>query len=244
MLEVGSGRFIPGFEEQLIGATVGEERELNVSFPAEYPAEDVAGKDAVFAVTIHGIQRKQTPELDDAFAASLDMDGVDSVETLRDRVKADITERRDSQAKEALHRSVVDALIERTDFEVPPGLTDRRLQQRLQMAHQELGQFMPHEELHGRLREWETEWRPEAERDVREALLLEAVSGQLEVEVADADVDAKIEELAREQGMAPDRLRSAYEERGMIDALRSRLAEEKALDYLTSEAKVEETTGT
>ncbi|MCG8590274.1 MAG: trigger factor [Proteobacteria bacterium] len=244
IVEIGSGRFIPGFEEQLVGATAGEERQLTVAFPDDYPAEDLAGKEAVFDVKVHALQRRQVPDLDDAFAKELGLEGVETLEELREKIRTDLTERQENAAKEALHRSVMDSLIERAEFEVPPGLIDRRLQQRLEMAHQQLGQMLPHEELHQRLAQWQEEWRPDAERDVREALLLEAVAREKEFDASDEEVDAKIEDLAREQGMAVPRLRKAYEERGMIDSLRQRLAEEKALEFLAAEAKVEETTGT
>ena len=244
VLELGSGRFIPGFEEQLVGARVGEEVTVRVSFPDDYPAEDLAGKDAVFEVTVRGLQHKETPALDDEFAAGLGYENVETVEQLRARLRENLEKERTEAADQEARKTVVDALIERTPFEVPPGMVQRRLTHRLEMAHQQLGQFMPHEELHQQLGRWQEEWRPDAERDVRESLLLEAVADAQEFDASADEVTARIEEQAAEQGTAPDRLREMYDSRGLMAGLESQIREEKALEFLLAGAKVEETTGT
>jgi trigger factor len=244
VLELGSGRFIPGFEEQLEGAKVGDAVTVNVTFPDDYPAEDVAGKDAVFAVTVRGIQRKDTPELDDEFVKGMGDDAVQTVDALRGQLRTNLEEQRSKGAEQETRRSVVDSLIERSEFEVPPGMVQQRLSQRLEMAHQQLGQFMPHDEMHEQLNRWQQEWAPDAERDVRESLLLEAVAQEKAFEVASDEVDAKIDQQASDQGIAPDRLREMYDERGLMSGLEAQIREEKALEFLLSEAKVEETTGT
>jgi trigger factor len=243
-VEIGSGRLVPGFEDGLRGATRGERREVQVTFPDDYAAEDLRGKSAVFDVEVRGLQRRQLPALDDAFAKELGEEGIETLEALRARLREAITERRERAAQDALRRSLLDALIERTSFEVPPGLVDRQLSRRLSNAHDQLHSLMPHDELHARMDEWRVAWRPEAEREVREALLLEAVAAQQGFEAADAEVQERIERTAREQGIAPARLAALYEERGMTPALRVRIREEKALEFLTSRAKVAETSGT
>jgi trigger factor len=243
-VEIGSGRLVPGFEDGLRGATRGEQREVQVTFPDDYAAEDLRGKSAVFSVEVRALQRRQLPALDDAFAKELGEEGIETLEALRARLREAITQRRERAAQEALRRSLLDALIERTSFEVPPGLVDHQLSRRLSNAHEQLHSLMPHDELHARIDEWRVAWRPEAEREVREALLLEAVAAQQGFEAADAEVQERIEQIAREQGIAPARLAALYEERGMTPALRVRIREEKALEFLTSRAKVAETSGT
>ncbi len=242
-IELGSGRMIPGFEDGIEGMTLGEEKQIRVTFPEEYPAEDVAGKDATFDITLQGIKRRVLPELDDAFAKEVDEE-LDGIDALRDKLRTDLVEGKERQAKEALHKSLMDALIERTEFDVPAGMIERRLNQQLQRAHEQLKQAMPHDELHQRLNEWSESWRPEAEREVREHLLLEAVAAKQEIEVGDEALDRKLEEMARDQGMDKDRLRSAYEEQGVLDALRSQIASDQALEFLMAGAKVEEISGT
>ena len=241
-LELGTGRFIPGFEEQLEGATAGEDREIRVSFPEDYGAAHLAGKEALFAAHVARLQRRDLPELDDAFAKELGE--FETMEDLRKRIRADLLEAREHGAKAELRRTLMDALIERTAFEVPPGLLERRLEQRLAMARQQLGSAFPEDELNQRLIEWRERWRPGAERDVREMLLLEAVAREVGCEVEDSEVDERIEQTAREQGIDPARMRQAYGERGMLEAMRAQMVEDKALEFLISEAKVEEMTGT
>jgi trigger factor len=240
LIEIGSGGYIPGFEEQLKGARAGDARELRVTFPADYGAKELAGKSAVFATTVKKVQKRETPALTDEFAASLGDEGVTTVNALRVRVRADALARKERSAKEELRRSVMEALVARASFEVPQGLVTRRLSQRLDVAHQQLGQFMPHEELHQRMDQWREEWRPEAEKEVRESLLLEAIADAEKIEVADAQLDERIAQMARDQGLAADRLRKQYGERGMLEGLRGRLRVEAALDRVLALATVAE----
>lgn len=242
-IEIGSGGYIPGFEEQLRGAGPGEARELNVSFPADYGAEELRNKHAVFAVTVKAVQKRETPALTDEFAKSLGDEGVATVEALRERVRGDLTTRRERSANDELRRSVMEGLVALAEFDVPPGLVSRRLSQRLDTAHKQLAQFMPHEELHQRMAQWEEEWRPDAEREVRESLLLEAIADEEKIEVADAQVDERIAQMAREQGLAAERLRKQYEERGLVENLRGRLRIDQALDRVLALAKVAEPSG-
>jgi len=242
ILELGTERFIPGFEEQLEGATAGEDKEIRVSFPEDYGAAHLAGKEALFAAHVVRVQRRDLPELDDAFVKELGE--FETMEDLRNRIRTDLLEMRERGAKAELRRTLMDALIERTAFEVPPGMLERRLEQRLAMARQQLGSAFPEDELNQRMIEWRERWRSGAERDVREILLLEAVAREVGCEVEDSEIEERIEQMAREQGIDPARMRQAYGERGMLDALRAQLLEDKALEFLVSEAKVEEMTGT
>jgi len=243
-VELGTGRLVAGFEEGLEGARRAESRELSVTFPEDYPAADLRGQQAVFSVSVRALQRRSVPALDDAFAKGLGEEGVGTLEELRARIREMLHARRERAADEALHRSLLDALIERAPCEVPPGLVERRLSQRLASAHDQLESVLSHDELHARMDEWRVSWRPEAERDVRESLLLEAVAEQQGLGATDAELEERIERLARDQGVAPDRLKKLYHERGLAEGLRARLRDEKALEFLTSRAKVEVTSGT
>ena len=242
VVELGTERFIPGFEEQLEGAAAGEDREIRVSFPEDYGAAPLAGKEALFATHVARVQRRDLPELDDAFAK--DLGEFETMEDLRNRIRSDLLETRERGAKAELRRTLMDSLIERTAFEVPPGMLERRLEQRLAIARQQLASAFPEDELNQRMIEWRERWRPAAERDVREMLLLESVAREAGCEVEESEVEERVEQMAREQGIDPARMREAYGERGMLDALRAQLLEDKALEFLVSEAKVEEMTGT
>ncbi len=195
-------------------------------------------------MSVQRVQRRDVPALDDAFAKSLGDAGVETVDALRERVRSDLTARRERAAREELRRSVMDQLIARSEFDVPPGMVQRRLSQRIETAHEQLAQFMSHDELHERLHQWEEDWRKDAEREVRESLLLDAIATQEQIAVGDEEVSARIAQLAREQGMAAERLRKSFEERGGLVGLAARLRSEKALDRLLAEAKVAEASST
>jgi len=239
-LELGSGRFVPGFEEQLEGAQAGDDVTVDITFPDDYGSAELAGQTARFDVHVVTIRRRDVPELDDEFAKDLDEE-FETLADLRARVRSDLEKNAERRAQGELERSVVDALIERTPFDLGPGLIERQLQSRLAGAHRQLEASIPHERLHEQLARWREEWRPQAEREVRETLLLEAVAQHQGLEVDDGEIDAHLAEVAAEQA-GPDvaQLRKAYEERNLIEGLRAQLLERKALAWLCAEAKVEE----
>lgn len=237
-IEIGSERFIPGFEQQLVGAHTGQRVDVIVTFPTDYANAEVAGKEAVFEVQVHALRRRQPALLDDEFAR--DLGEFDSLEALRARVRTDLVAARERESRALLERTLLDALLERTRFDVPPGLVERRLQQRLARAHRELEHSMPHETLHAQLDHWTEAWRPDAERDVRVSLLLETVAKTRVITVDDAEVDARLDEMARQQGVDPAQLRRLYRERDAIGLVRSQLVDERALASLVRDAKIEE----
>jgi len=236
-IEIGSGQMIPGFEDQLTGAKKGDDVEVAVTFPEDY-REELAGKDATFAVHVAAVQRRVMPEVDDAFAK--EVADVESVDALRERVGDDLRESRERNAKTRLRETLMDDVLGRFDFEVPPGLVERRVASRLESAHRQLAQAMPHEELHQQLTRWQEEWRPAAEREVREEIVLEAVAQDAGIEVADEELDERMETMARDQGVDVKRLRDAYEQGGALEGLRAGLLEEKGFDHLVEKAKIEE----
>jgi trigger factor len=239
-LEIGSGRFIPGFEEQLIGAVAGEDRELAVRFPDDYGSREVAGKDAVFAAHVVAIKRRHVPDLDDEFAK--DRGEFETLEELRDRIRSDLMSARLAEAQNVLRRGLMDVLIERTPFEVPPGLVANELERQLGAARRRLQGSVPEQALHAQLERWKEDWRERAEREVREGLLLEAVAAAEAISVTDEEVEQRIEEVALGQGTDAEALRSAVGRDNLQRALRAQLVDERALDFLVREAKVEETT--
>jgi trigger factor len=241
-LELGGGQFIPGFEEQLVGVRAGEDLEVRVSFPDDYHASELAGKEAVFATHVVAVKRRQVPELDDEFAK--DLGDFETLEDLRARIREDLEKAREHESKQELHRTVMDSLIERAPLDVPPGMVERQLEGRLRQAHQRFGDQIPHEVLHQQLDRWREEWREGAERQVRESLLLEAVAESENLSVSPEDVSSRVQEMAQEQGVDAERLLQAYGGEGFEGALEAQLRDEKALEFLVARAKVEETTDT
>jgi len=159
------------------------------------------------------------------------------------RVRSDLLESQERAATQVLHRSLMDALIERTSFDVPAGMIRRGLESQLANARRRLEGRVPPAELEHQIARWGEEWREGAEREVRERLLLEAVARARELEVSDEAVDARVEEVAQAQGLDPKELQGMADD-GLRDALRAQLLEERALALLAGEAKVEETTDT
>ena len=241
-LEVGSGRFIPGFEEQLVGAKSGDDCEFQVTFPEDYGNAELAGKDAVFAVHVAAVKRRVLPELDDEFAK--DLGDFETLKDLRNSVREDMTKLRERNADQELHRTLLDSLIERASFDVPPGMVEQQLQHQLRSAHDRFAGAIDHDTLHQQLEQWKGQWRESAHRKVQEALLLEAVARTHQIKVSPEEVEARIQEMAEQQGVDPARLRQQHGGDDLVRALEGQLADEKALEFLSSQARVEETTDT
>ena len=241
-LEVGADRFIPGFEDQLIGAQAGEDREVRVVFPEPYGNAEIAGKEAAFAVHVVDVRKRQIPEFDDEFAK--DVGDFDSLEALRAKVCADLESDQERESKETFRTTLMDALLERMDFAVPPGMVDRQLQNQLASAQRRLEEQLDHDAIHAQLDRWREAWRPRAERDVREMLTLQAIAKAQGIEVADDEVRVRIDALLGEPGRQAARLRELREDESLRGALRLQLRDEKVLDFLASTAKIEESTGT
>jgi trigger factor len=240
-LEVGSGRFIPGFEEQLIGARAGDDVEVRVTFPEGYANRELSGQDAVFACHVAAVKKRQIPELDDEFAK--DVGEFETLGELRQRIRDDLTEAGERESKQILRRSLMDALVERSEFEVPPGMVEHQLERQIHTAKQRMQGQVPDEAIEPQLAQWREQWREPAEREVREMLILEAVAKANDIEVDDSEVDAKLQELAGQQGIDPEVLLKAYGGDGFKRGLRAQLVDEKVLAFLVAEAKVEEKTG-
>jgi trigger factor len=241
-LEIGAGRFIPGFEDQLTGAQAGDEREVRVMFPDAYANSELAGREAVFAVHVVDVRRRQVPELDDEFAK--DVGDFTSLEALRARIRADLESSQERESKQTFRTTLMDALLKRVEFSVPPGMIDRQLQSQLASAHRRLEGQLDHDSIHAQLDRWREEWRPRAERDVREMLVLRSIAKKRGIEIADAEVSARIDELAGGADAQGVRRRELHEDASLREALRAQLLEEKVLDLLGSTAKVRESTGT
>ena len=240
-LELGSGRFVPGFEEQLVGASAEEDREVRVTFPEDYDPS-VAGKDAVFAVHVAAVKRRDVPDLDDDFAR--DLGEFDTLDALRERIESDLRRDAESRAERALRQSVAGALAERCDFEVPPGAIDYQLERRLRMAAQDLLRSgMPEEVLSGQIDAWRREWRPAAEQELREQWVLEAVAEAREVAVDEAEVEERVAELAAARGLSVSDLRDELDAQALESSIRADLRRDKALDFIVSTAKVEDASG-
>ena len=237
-LEIGSEKFIPGFEEQLVGAVSGEDRDVTVTFPDDYGSEDLQGKQAVFAVRVLAVQRRELPEPDDEFAK--DLGEFETLEALRERIRSDLEQEREAAADGMLKRTVMDALIQQTDFEVGPGVVERQLQSQLASLQRRFEGQMPPDVLQSQLARAQEEGREAAERSVRERLLLQAIIKAQGLEVDSEEVEERLAKMAEGQGMDVSQLRQMARDQGWHEALEAEMLEGKALDFLAAGATVAE----
>lgn len=238
-VELGSGRSLPGFEDQLVGMVVGQEREFELALPERDAAPEAEGKTASFHVKLVGLKRRELPELDDEFAKD-----VSELATL-DELRADLERRvqagREAEEKRLLREAVIGALIEANPFPVPMGLVERQLSNRISSATAQLQKQIPEEELGRLMGSWLQEWRPQAERDVRLALLVPEIAKAEGIEVSSEDVDDQLRRIAEERGSSLSALKRSYREQGLLEALAGGLLEQRVVEFLVSRATLSDT---
>ncbi|WP_066365881.1 trigger factor [Neobacillus fumarioli] len=237
-LELGSNTFIPGFEEQLIGVKAGESKDVEVTFPEEYHAADLAGKPAVFKVTVHEIKAKEIPALDDEFAKDVD-DEVETLDALKEKIKTRLEENKKHEAEHHVRDSVVEKAAENAEVDIPPVMIeneiDRMIQefgQRLQMQGMNLDlyyQFSGQDEK--ALRE---QMKEEAEQRVKVNLTLEAIAKVENLEVTDEEINAELEKMANMYNMTADAIKRAL---GGVQGIKGDLELRKAVDFLVENKK-------
>lgn len=237
-LELGSGQFIPGFEEQLIGTAAGESKDVEVSFPEEYHAAELAGKPATFKVTVHEIKTKQLPELDDEFAKDADEE-VETLDALKEKIKTRLEESKKHEAEHHVRDTVVEAAAANAEMEIPAAMVDtevnrmmQEFEQRLQMQGMNLElyfQFSGQDEA--ALRE---QMKEEAEKRVRVNLTLEAIAKAENIEVSDEEVSEELNKMAEMYNMSADQITQAL---GSLEGLKADLQIKKAVDFLVENSK-------
>ena len=238
-VRVGQGDIADGLIPQLAGKKLGDTFEFDQTFPADHRLEWVRGKVAHFKMTLKGLKMRQVPSLDDEFAKDLGVEGVDSLEKLRARIREDLTKREQRRSDIELRDALVKAALAKNDFEVPPALVERAIDMMIggageRMARQgldirQMGLDLP------RLR---AELRDQALVQVKGALLLEAIADTEKIEVNEADVEAEIAKTASELNLPLAKVQQQMRSGESRLALRNRIMEDKALAFLTSEAKL------
>lgn len=237
-LTLGSGRFIPGFEDQLVGASPGEHRQVTVTFPEEYGEESLAGREAVFETDVKEVRAPKPTEIDDEFAQKF---GQETVESLRQRLRETLIEEYRQAARGRLKRQLLDKLAERVNFPVPEGLVDSEFDNIWhQIEHaREHGSDDP--DLQKPEEDLRAEYRAIAERRVRLGLLLAEIGRQNNIEVGKDELNAAI---AREMRKYPDQQEQFIDylknNQGAIESIRAPLLEEKVVDYILELATVHE----
>ena len=204
-LTIGSGQFIPGFEEQLIGMEIGEEREINVTFPEEYHAANLAGKPAMFKVKLISIKEKILPELDDEFAK--DVSEFETLDEYKKDLEKKIKEEKEASAKNAKEMAVIDELVKNTEVTIPESMIEDEVENMVEQFKANLSyQGLTLEQYCGFMNTdvngFKTNLKPESEKNVKMKLALEAVAKVEDIKVEDKEIDEKIDELKKQYGSA------------------------------------------
>ena len=236
-LEIGSGSFIPGFEDQLVGMKIDEEKEINVKFPEEYFSKELAGKDAVFKVKLHSIKKKELPELDDEFAK--DVSEFDTLAELKASIKEKLEKSNAQRAKYETEEAAMKAVCEDAKLDIPTGMIElevdnmmKDFEQRLSYQGLNMEQYL---KMIGRTEEeMRKEYEPQATEAIKSRLVLEAIINAEKIEASEEEINAKMEEMANNYGKKVEEL-SGNE--NLKKYLNDGIKSEKALEFIVENAK-------
>ncbi len=203
-LTIGSGQFIPGFEEQIIGKSIGDEFDVNVSFPEDYQSEELKGKPALFKVKLNEIKETEIPEIDDEFAK--DVSEFDTLDEYKEELKKNIRDTRKKEAEEKMKDAALDAAVANAEVDVPKAMVDRRIEgnisdfeMRIKYQGMQLDQYL--DMIGMKVDDLKEQYRESSKTQVKAQLVVEAISELEKIEASDEDVEAKIEEAAGNYGM-------------------------------------------
>jgi trigger factor len=238
-VQVGQGELVDGFLPQLVGKRLGEVVEIDQAFPVDYRVEGLRGKVGHFTVTLKGLKTRQVPSLDDELAKDLGIEGVETLEQLRARIRGDVEKRERRRSESELKEALVKAALARNDFEVPPALVERAIDAMIQGAADRFArQGLDIRQMGLDLPRLRADLREQALTQVKGALLLEAIADQEKIEATDEDVQAEIARTASELNMPLAKVQQQMRGGEARIALSNKIREDKALAFLTSEAKL------
>ncbi|MCI8549089.1 MAG: trigger factor [Lachnospiraceae bacterium] len=238
-LVIGSGQFIPGFEDQLIGKNVGEEVEVNVTFPTPYQAKELEGKEAVFKVTVKELKAKELPEIDDEFAS--EVSEFETLEEYKKSVADKLREQKEADAKRTKEDEVVSKAVENATMEIPDAMIKTQASnmvnefaQRMQGQGLTMEQYMQYT---GTTREqMEEQMEGQAKKRIEVRLTLEAIAKAEDIQVSDEELDKEVEEMAKAYKMEVDQLKKFMGD-AEVQQMKTDLAVQKAVDLIVAEAK-------
>lgn len=236
-LGLGSGQFIPGFEDQIVGHETGDEFEISVKFPEEYQAENLKGKDATFKIKLHEIKRKELPVLDDEFAK--DVSEFDTLDAYKDSIREKLTSDREKAADSDVENQILEALIEKVEGEIPDEMYDNEVEEsinsfayRLQSQGLNLETYLKYTGMDtNALKE---QFKPQAEKQVKLRLALEKIAANESLEPAAEELDAEYEKLAKTYEMEVDKIKNIVAEAQVKGDLQS----QKAVEFVKENAVV------
>lgn len=239
-LELGSNSFIPGFEEQIVGMKIGEERDINVKFPEDYHAEDLKGKDAVFHIKLHEIKKKELPEITDEFIK--DADGAESVEAFKAETRKRMQEANDKRAERELEDKIVKAVTEKAETEIPDALVEHQIdnmvqemEYRLMYQGLRLEDYLKYAKMS--MEEYRKGYAEQAKELVKQQLVIEKIIAEEKIEASDEEVENKIRENAEAQNKSVEDYKK--ENAGRMDYVKNEIVIGKLFDFLKSANTIE-----
>ena len=237
-LEIGSGAFIPGFEDQLVGMKIDEEKEINVKFPEEYFSKDLAGKDAKFRVKLHEIKRKELPALDDEFAK--DVSEFDTLKELKESIKEKLEKSNEQKAKYDTEEAAIKAVCEKAKVDIPSGMVEMEVEHMLQDITQRLSyqglKMEQYLKMIGKTEEEvKKEYEPQAIEAIKSRLTLEAIRKEEKIEASEEEIQAKLEEMAKNYGKKVEEISNND---NLKDYIKEGIESEKAIDFIVKNAKI------
>ncbi len=238
-LELGSHSFVDTFEDQLVGKNVGDDVEVNVTFPEKYHSADLAGKPALFKVKIHEIRAKELPELNDEFAQ--DVSECDSLDAFKEEIRGRLTEHKENEAKRAKEDEAIQKIIDKSTMEIPEAMLDTQCDnmvnefaQRIMQSGLSLEQYMQFSGL--TMDKLKDQVRPEAETRIKSSLVLEQIAKEENIEVTEEEIDAEIGKMAAAYGMEADKLKEHMGDKEK-QSIRRDLSVSKAVDLVMENVK-------
>ena len=236
-LVLGSGSFIPGFEDQIIGHKAGDEFDIQVKFPAEYQAEELAGKDATFKIKLHEVKYKELPELDDDFAK--DVSEYDTLEQLKDSIRAGIAANNEKQADQQLENDLIEKVVNGMKADVPAAMIESRVDElvqdfeyRIQQQGLKLQDYLKYMGMN--MDAFRTQFTEQAEKQVKTRLAMEAVVAKEKIEATEEEFEAEVKRIADAYQMEADKVKSIVD----AAAVKADLAVNKAIDFVKNAAKI------
>ncbi len=240
-LVIGSGSFIPGFEEQIIGMKIGEDKDINVKFPEEYHAENLKGKDSVFAIKLHEIKKKELPDVNDEFIK--DAAGAESVDAYKKEVRERLEKQNKDRADREIEDKIVEKITENATVEIPDAMIEsqidnmvREMEYRLSYQGLKLADYLKY--IGQTMEDYRKNYREQAEKIVKSQLVIGKVIEVLNIEATDEEVDAKIEEMAKAQGKKVPDLKKNTGAR-QLDYIKNEIIVKKLFDTLKKENIIE-----
>ena len=240
-LELGSNSFIPGFEEGIVGMKIGVTQELNLSFPEDYHAKEIAGKAVTFTVTLKGLEKTELPEINDELAEKVG--GFKTISELRDAIREDLTISEEGRIKEDTRNRILKALVTENPVEVPKVLHDQQKEMLIKDVHGKMKQQgMSEDQFQEYTSKWGGDFDESASFMIQSSFLVDTIAAEQNLKATDADINLKISSYAEETGMEVEKLKNFYEDPDKKANLKYQLTEEKVVDFLISKANVSEVT--